>query len=599
MSAAKRGQPRGAHRVKTEAVKQQPVRSNGVASHQRSNPARSDLQGTRGAHASGNGSTTSVRERWVARPIAEVKNAVEGPIVRNAAALYGTTIVTSILGFFYWFVAARMASVQAVGTASAVQSAAQFLSIFCLLGLNTLLISELSADRKKARTLMITAAAGVGIASLVISVGVGIVLMRLSSGIREGLNGPAGIIVFGLLCAFSTVLLVLDDACIGLLRGDLQLMRNAVFAVTKLALLPILIVVWTTPSGLELVVAWLAGLMVSLVTLGFRLAKVTAGQPASLQFKSLFAMRRLMAGHHWLNLSVQAPRLILPVLVAVIIGPKANAAFTAAFLVVGFINIIPSLLSTVLFALAPGDEGTLRREVRKTMRICLPVALVSAPFFILSSGLILRIFGPDYVGATAALAILGLTTYPAVIKSHYVAIARVRGQLQQAAFRTMVGACFEVGLAVVGATIYGLTGLTLGYLAATSMEAVVFSPTVFGVLRGRHVHRRHQGEYGTEMATRKRNLPMSFDVLTTKDDDPAITGIMVDPRSSGTLFLPGRYSEESPPQPYHHEVIATSDKGVEVEDEKIETSDGYMVRLRVQNRRRRPTIVKLYWTKND
>jgi O-antigen/teichoic acid export membrane protein len=535
----------------------------------------------------------------VARPIADVKNAVEGPVVRNAASLYGTTIVTSILGFVYWFVAARMASAQAVGTASAVQSAAQFLSIFCLLGLNTLLISELSSDRRKARTLMITAAVGVGIASLVISAGVGIGLMRLSSGIREGLNGPAGIIVFALLCALSTVLLVLDDACIGLLRGDLQLMRNAVFAVTKLALLPILIVIWASPSGLELVVAWLAGLIVSLVTLGFRLAKLTAGQASRLAFKSLFAMRRLMAGHHWLNLSIRAPTLILPVLVAVIVGPKANAAFTAAFLVVSFVNIIPSLLSTVLFALAPGDEATLRREVRKTMKLCLPVALVSAPFFIIFSGQILRIFGPHYVTATAALAILGLTTYPAVIKAHYVAIARVRGQMQQAAFRTMVGACLEVGFAAAGATIYGLTGLALGFLVATTTEAVIFSRTVFGVLRGRHVVRRHQGEYGKGMASRKRNLPMSFDILTPKEDDPAITGIMVDPRSSGTLFLPGRYSEESPPDPYHYEVIATSDKGVEVDDEKIETSDGYMVRLRVQNRRRRPTIVKLYWTMND
>ena len=52
-------------------------------------------------------------------PMAGIKDAIEGPIVRNAAALYGTTIVTSILGFVYWFVAARLAPAAAVGTASA------------------------------------------------------------------------------------------------------------------------------------------------------------------------------------------------------------------------------------------------------------------------------------------------------------------------------------------------------------------------------------------------------------------------------------------------------------------------------------------------
>ena len=107
-------------------------------------------------------SSLTLRERLLAKPMAGIKDAIEGPIVRNAAALYGTTIVTSILGFVYWFVAARLAPAAAVGTASAVQSAAQFLGIFCVIGLNTVLISELAADKSQARSLMLTAAAGVG-----------------------------------------------------------------------------------------------------------------------------------------------------------------------------------------------------------------------------------------------------------------------------------------------------------------------------------------------------------------------------------------------------------------------------------------------------
>jgi len=120
-----------------------------------------------------------------------------------------------------------------------VQSAAQFLAYFCVIGLNTLVISELAVDKSRARSLMLTAAATVGIFSLVLSVVVGIGLQSLSSAIREGVHGPVGLLVFVLLGALTTILLVLDDACIGLLRGDLQLSRNAVFAVSKLALLPL------------------------------------------------------------------------------------------------------------------------------------------------------------------------------------------------------------------------------------------------------------------------------------------------------------------------------------------------------------------------
>jgi O-antigen/teichoic acid export membrane protein len=281
----------------------------------------------------------------------------------------------------------------------------------------------------------------------------------------------------------TTVLVLLDDACIGLLRGDLQLRRNAVFAVSKLALLPLLIWVWASQSGMELVIAWFAGLLISLVTLAIQLAKLTRGQSSRFDFQRIFEKRKLVMGHHWLNLSIQSPRLVLPVLVAVIVGPKANAAFTAAFLVVSFVNVIPSQLSTVLFALAPGDEEDLHLQVRKTMRICLVISIATAPVFVIFAGLILRIFGHDYVSATAALAILGFATYPQTIKAHYVAIARVRGRMQNAAMWTLVGGCLEVGFAAVGAIEHGLTGLAVAYLIAATIEAVFYSPLVFGVLR--------------------------------------------------------------------------------------------------------------------
>jgi O-antigen/teichoic acid export membrane protein len=433
---------------------------------------------------------STVRRGWLAWPLAEVKRAIEGPIVSNAASLYGATIITSLLGFIYWFVAARLVPAQAVGIASALQSAAQFLAYFCVIGLNTLVISELSADKQRARSLILTAVAVVGIVSLIFSAVVAIGLQSLSSAIREGVHGPVGLLVFALLSCLTTVLLVLDDACIGLLRGDLQLKRNAVFAVSKLALLPILIWAWSSRSGIELVVAWLAGLAISAMTLGLQLGKLTRGQPSRLEFRRLLEKRQLMVGHHWLNLSIQAPRLILPVLVVLIIGPSANAAFTAAFLVVSVINVIPSQLSTVLFALAPGDEAALRHQVRKTMRICRLLSIVSAVFFFIFAGLILRVFGHDYEQATTALIIIGLTTYPQSLKAHYVAIARVRGRMQVAAFRTTVGACLEVGLAAAGAHVHGLTGLAFGYLVATLTETVLFSPSVFGVLRAAHAPRR-------------------------------------------------------------------------------------------------------------
>jgi O-antigen/teichoic acid export membrane protein len=417
--------------------------------------------------------------------VAEAKSALEGPLIRNAAHLYGSTIITSFLGFFYWFIAARLVPPSAVGTASAVQSAAQFISVFCVFGLSTFVISELSIDKRQARSLILTAVVSVSVATFVVAVAAAVGFQFSTSAISDGVAGAIGVLVFVLLAIFSTDLLVLDDACIGLLRGDLQLRRNVVFAVSKLALLPILITVWASRSGVELVVAWTTGLALSMLLVVLELGKLTKGQSSRLDFRNLLLKRQLMFRHHWLNISIQSPRLIFPVLVALIISPSANAAFTATFLVVGIVQTIPNLLSTVLFALAPGDDEALRREVKKTMKISLVLSVASAPFFFVFASSILKLFGPEYAVASLAMGFLGLSTYPYAIKSHYVSIARVQGRMHQAVLWTMAGAFLEAGFAAAGAAIHGLTGVSIGILVALSLEAIVYSPTVFNVLRSK------------------------------------------------------------------------------------------------------------------
>ena len=288
-----------------------------------------------------------------------------------------------------------------------------------------------------------------------------------------------------ILTTLTTVLIVLDDSCIGLLRGDLQLRRNVVFAVSKLLILPFVIFLWPDHSGKELIAAWIAGLAISTVTLSIKLLSVTRGQSSRLAFRVVYEKRRLMVGHHILNLSVDAPRLVLPILVVIILGATEGAAYTAAMLVVSFITIIPFHLSTVLFALAPGDEIALQREIRKTMRISLILASVRSTsadiFSVHSRTLRIQLRGCEHGNDNS----FGLTVYPSAIKVHYVAISRVRNRMQRAAGFTTVGSCLEVVLAALGGVMYGVTGVALGFLIAMLAEATLFSPVVFGGLNAR------------------------------------------------------------------------------------------------------------------
>jgi O-antigen/teichoic acid export membrane protein len=420
--------------------------------------------------------------RW-SKVVGEAKRVTEGSMVRNAASLYGATIITSFLGFFYWLTAARLVPARSVGIAIAMQSAAQFLSLFCALGLTTLLISELSKDRTHARSMLATSAAIAGGTGLVVSAAMVFVLQRVSAVFHTGFANPIGVPIFILLSTLTTVLLVLDDGCIGLLRGDIQLRRNSTFAAVKLLCLPIFIELWPAHSGMEIVAAWVAGLAVSAVYVVARLWQVTQGQSSRLDFRGILEKRRLVAGHHTLYLSINAPSLLLPVLVTATLGPVDGAAYTASSFVIFFVAAVPIHLSTVLFAVAPGSEATLRHELRKTMRISLVVACLSAPFFVLFSSTILGIFGEKYVVAATAMTILGFTIYPVAIKVNCIAVLRVRDQLYRASVLVAFGACLEIALAVGGGVVDGVTGVAAGLLTATLVEALIFAPTVFGLLR--------------------------------------------------------------------------------------------------------------------
>ena len=65
-----------------------------------------------------------------------------GDVLGPSASLVGTTVVTSVLGFAYWWAAARMAPIHEVGAATAVISAVTLLGTIGMFGFGTMLIAE-------------------------------------------------------------------------------------------------------------------------------------------------------------------------------------------------------------------------------------------------------------------------------------------------------------------------------------------------------------------------------------------------------------------------------------------------------------------------
>jgi O-antigen/teichoic acid export membrane protein len=268
-----------------------------------------------------------------------------------------------------------------------------------------------------------------------------------------------------------------------LLRAELQLSRNAIFAIAKFAAL-ILMGLWLPhKSGLAIYATWMVGNIISLVVLaGFvflkhetRSKKIYQPQWGLLRQWGFAALK-----HHGFNLALDAPLQALPVLVTIMLSATANAWFYIALSIAGLANVVPSALTMVLYAEGSAQPAMLGYKIRLTLSLAFVASLLAISVLLIGTKLILGIFGHSYAEEAAwCLRILALTSLSGIIRNHYVAICRIQRRIGRAILPlTAVGSLQLLGSAL-GARLGGLTGMSLGWLIADGICAVFMIPAIY------------------------------------------------------------------------------------------------------------------------
>ena len=164
-------------------------------------------------------------------------------LLRNAGSLAATTGLTSIFGFVFTIVAARVFLPNEVGWGNAAINAMQLFGTIGMFGLNTMLIGELPKLKGRDRgglfaASMATSAIGSAILGLIFAVIVGLYFSDAHH--LPGIGGTsAEVLLFVVGTALTGTLLVFDEGTIGLLRGGVQLWRNMSLSALKLIALPV------------------------------------------------------------------------------------------------------------------------------------------------------------------------------------------------------------------------------------------------------------------------------------------------------------------------------------------------------------------------
>ena len=411
-------------------------------------------------------------------------------LLANAGSLIGATAVTSALGFTFWTLAAREFSQQAVGYGSAAVSAMSVLATIGIFGLGTVLIGEL--PRRNPRAGLVSAALlASGLGSLVLAIGFVVIAPVVSKRFGDMLGSPFEALLFTLGVALGGMAAVFDQATIGLLRGGVQLSRNFVFAVAKMAALPIAAVLLHDRFGIGIPMAWNAGSVISLLTCAIWLR--IRGSPVLPRpdWGVLRALGKTAVAHNWLNIAIAVPTLMIPVVVTIVVSPTANAAFYVAWMLATFLYAVPNHLATVLFAIAAAEPHLIPEKLRFALKVSLLVGVPGILALCLGAHLVLGLFGVNYVReATFPLWILCFAFIPGLPKSFYIAVCRAMGKVPRAAVVLTTFSALELVSAGVGGKVDGLKGLSFAILAMTLIEGLVTTPAVFWTITDNGRHRR-------------------------------------------------------------------------------------------------------------
>jgi O-antigen/teichoic acid export membrane protein len=284
----------------------------------------------------------------------------------------------------------------------------------------------------------------------------------------------------------TSVSMVLDQAMVGLLRGKIQLWRNLIFSVVKLVLLWGMAVWLGENNGLTIYFSWVLGSFGSILIIAVALMKNGNNILILPKFHLIKVLWKSAFWHYILNLALLAPGLILPTVVTILLSATQNAFYYTAWMIAGMAFMIPNALATVLYAVGSGSPEEMNGSLRLTVFTSFVVGSIAAAGIFLGAGIILRFFGPAYAAkASWPLRILSIGVIPLTIKLHYVSIYRVNNRIRKAAFLLILGGVVELMLATAGALIGGLAGISLGWLIAVSIEALLMCRTVFQSLKGK------------------------------------------------------------------------------------------------------------------
>lgn len=398
----------------------------------------------------------------------------------TAVSLMTATIATNALGLAFWGEAAHLQPPAVVGRAAATVAALILLSSIAQLNLTNVFMRFLPAAGWLSRRLV--QRGYLAVVALAVTVGTVYVVSGLSEGVLTG--GWGARVLFAVTVPVLAIFALQDSVLTALRLAPWVPVENVSFAVSKIALLPLLVLL---PLSGSIVVSWVIPAVIAVVVVSWLLFRRALPRLTSVD-GALPRRRRLMsfvAGEYVGNICTTATVQIMPLLIVWRLGPAAAAYFSLPWLMLMALTLLLwNVASSVVVEIAGGHADP-RRALRRGLLLWGAVALGALLFCGLAADPLLRLAGDQYAAQGAELLRLIGLSMP------FAAVAAVYRTLMWLDQRVWMLAALQaaLGAAIVAGTVALLPSVGLAAAGWANLGVQVVGAALMGPLAVRRLRR--------------------------------------------------------------------------------------------------------------
>lgn len=395
------------------------------------------------------------------------------PLLTNSAYLFANTVAGSLFGFAFWTVAALNYDPAQVGIGAAFFSALSILAVFGQGGLGIALIRHLPLMGPRQTTYFNTSAQMVAAATVAIGLVFSIGSEVWAPDLGLDFSGGSALPLFLVAAVLYSLSQLLDQLFIALQAGQLLLLRGVAMHLTRVLVIAL---PFKTLGGLSFLLALAASAATSValgafafvprVIVGYR--PWFAGTPRQVSSVMPYALANLGS-----QVLLTVPRSALPLLVAALLGPEANAYFYVCWMIANTVAIFPNVVATSAFARLSAQSQPVRGELLTIAAVTTAVVSLIALLVGALSHQLLAVFGSSYVEYGGALLIvLVVAAIPYAVVSFGLTHFRADGAKRHIVWLSAISGMGAMLIMAVLAVPFGLQGIGVGWLAGQIMGAV-------------------------------------------------------------------------------------------------------------------------------